>query len=282
MSMAAANPASKATLGILAGGGRLPLQLVEACEALKRPYFILAFEDSADIASISHLPHASVRLGAVGEALARLRDAGVSEIVMAGKIKRPSFSALRPDRVGTKLIARIGGAFFAGDDTLLKAIVGFLEEEGFTIIGSDDVLGGLVAPEGVLGSVRPDTRAKSDIEHGLKVVKTLGALDIGQAVIVEHGYVLGVEAAEGTDALIERCGKLRRTEKGGVLIKASKPSQETRVDLPTIGLDTIEKLHSAGFSGVCVEAGGSLILDKEAVIKAANAHGIFVVGVTHD
>jgi DUF1009 family protein len=201
---------------------------------------------------------------------------------MAGKVKRPSFSALRPDRMGTKLLARMGGAFFSGDDALLKAIVSFMEEEGFIVVGSDEVLGGLIAPVGILGKIHPDQRARDDIAQGLKILKVLGELDIGQAVIVEQGYVLGVEAAEGTDTLIERCGLLRRNDKSGVLIKAHKPQQETRVDLPAIGPETIEKVHSCGFAGIAVEAGGSLIIDKENVIKKADELGIFLTGVTHE
>lgn len=273
---------AQSTLGILAGSGRLPLQLLEICQSTGRDVFVLAFENSADVNAFSNVPHAVVRLGAVGEAIDHLRAANVGEVVMAGAIRRPNFSSLRPDRMGTKLLARMGGAFFSGDDALLKAIVGFLEEEGFKVIGSDDVMGGLVTPEGVLGRIRPDQQAKSDITKGLKVAKTLGELDIGQAVIVEHGYVLGVEAAEGTDALIERCARLRREQKGGVLVKACKPSQEKRVDLPSIGPDTVEKMHRAGFAGIAVEADSSLILDKENVIKKADELGLFVIGITHE
>jgi UDP-2,3-diacylglucosamine hydrolase len=280
--MAKPQTANLSTLGIIAGGGRLPLQLVEACQATGRPFFVLAFDESADIAAISHVPHAVVRLGAVGEALNYLRGADVAEVVMAGKVKRPSFSGLRPDRVGTRLLSRMGGAFFSGDDALLSAIVGFLEEEGFSVLGSDDVLGGLVTPAGLLGKIHPDQRSRSDIAYGMKVIKALGALDIGQAVIVEHGYVLGVEAAEGTDALIERCAPLRREDKGGVLIKAHKPSQETRVDLPAIGPNTVDAIHRSGFAGIAVEAGGSLLLDKDTIIAKADALGIFVMGVTND
>lgn len=280
--MARIQPSLLPTLGIIAGGGRLPLQLVEACQAIKRPFFVLAFEDSADMEALSSIAHTAVRLGAVGEALDHLRAANVGEVVMAGKVKRPSFSALRPDRMGTKLLARMGGAFFSGDDALLKAIVSFLEEEGFTVVGSDDVLGGLVTPKGLLGKVHADSRAYSDIAVGMRVIHALGALDIGQAVIVEHGYVLGVEAAEGTDALIERCGRLRHEKEGGVLVKGHKPSQETRVDLPAIGPDTVEKVHAAGFAGIAVEAGASLLLDREHIIEKANKLGLFVVGVTNE
>jgi DUF1009 family protein len=274
--------AASSTLGIIAGGGHLPAQLVESCQAMGRPVFVLAFEDSTDIESIRHVPHEVVRLGAVGEALKHLRNAGAKELVLAGKIRRPSITSLRPDVTGAKLLGRLGGAFFSGDDALLKAVIAFLEEEGFKVVGSDEILAGLMAPLGVLGKITPDARAKADIAHGMKVAKTLGQLDVGQAVIVENGYVLGMEAAEGTDALIERCAKLRREAKSGVLIKASKPEQETRADLPAIGPSTIEKLHDGGFCGVAIEADGGIILEREKTIARADTLGLFVVGVHHE
>jgi DUF1009 family protein len=275
--MAALSP----TLGIIAGSGRLPAQLIESCQAVGRAVFVLAF-DNADMESIRHVPHQQVRLGAVGEAIGHLRNAGVEEVVLAGKVKRPAFTSLRPDAMGAKLLARLGTAFFGGDDALLKVIVSFLEGEGFNVVGADDVLGALITPAGVLGKIAPDARAKADIAQGLKVAKELGALDVGQAVIVENGHVLGTEAAEGTDALIERCAGLRRELRSGVLVKAKKPGQESRVDLPAIGPDTVEKIHAAGLAGIAVEAAASLILDKEKTIARADALGIFVVGITHE
>jgi len=268
------------TLGIIAGGGRLPAQLIESCQAMERPCFVIALEDYADIETIRHVPHAVVRLGAVGEALDHLRRAGAKELVLAGRVRRPSLSSLRPDLVGAKLLARLGAAFFSGDDALLKAVVSFLEDEGFKVVASHDILAGLVAPPGVLGKISPNAQAMTDIAHGVRVVKTLGQLDIGQAAIIENGYVLGVEAAEGTETLIERCGKLRREKNSGVLVKFRKPAQEERVDLPTIGPSTVEQIHKAGFAGIAIEAGGGLILDLEATVTEADALGIFLVGIS--
>lgn len=273
---------ANATLGILAGGGRLPLQLVESCLASGRKFFVVAFEESADIEAISHVPHAVVRLGAVGETLDHLRKHKVEDVVMAGKVKRPSFGSLRPDMMGTKLMARMGAAIFGGDDALLKAIVGFLEDEGFNVVGSDDIIGGLAAPLGVMGKIKPSRDAEKDIAKGVKAAKMLGELDIGQAAIVENGYVLGVEGAEGTDELIHRCGKLRREKKSGVLVKMRKPGQEERVDLPAVGVQTVERVHEAGFAGIAVEAEGCLMLDKDKVIDKADKLGLFIVGVKNE
>ena len=265
-------------LGIIAGSGDLPARLLAACQQTGRPVFVLAFEGSTAPELIENIPHAWSRLGAIGHAIACLKNAGVSDIVMAGKIERPPLASLRPDLTGTRLLARLGGSYLQGDDSLLTTIVQFLEEEGFRVHGADELLVELVTPEGLIGHHLPDKRAQADIETGVRVARAIGELDIGQAVIVQFGRVLGVEAAEGTDALIERCGPLRAEGMGGVLVKAKKPQQERRVDLPTIGVSTVERIHKAGFAGIAVEAGGSLIIDRAKVRATANALDIFVIG----
>lgn len=266
-------------LGIIAGGGHLPLRLTEACREAGRPCFVVALEDAADMEMLVGVPHARVRLGAVGEAINYLRSAGVQQLVLAGGIKRPSMGALKPDAMGARLIARLGLKLFSGDDALLKGLIAFLEEEGFEVIGADDVLGELIGQEGLLTKTRPDSKAKDDIKLGMQVAKALGALDVGQAAIVENGYVLGVEAAEGTDALIARCAGLMRETRRAVLVKARKPSQEERADLPALGSKTIAGMHAAGMLGVAYEAGGALLLDKAEMVRQADAAGIFIVGI---
>ena len=269
------------TLGIIAGGGRLPAQLAEAYKATGRPCFVLTFAEAANVGATLHAPHAVVRLGAVGEALSKLREAGVVEVVLAGSIKRPSLASLRPDVAAAKLLAKLGVAFFSGDDALLRAVIRFLEEEGFRVIAAQDLISTLVAESGVYGHVSPTSEDRSDIALGLKAAKELGRLDIGQAVIVENGVVLGVEAAEGTDALISRCASLKREARSGVLVKTKKPGQDERADLPAIGPETVERVHEAGLNGIAIEAGASLILDRERLIARADQLGMFVVGVKH-
>lgn len=268
---------STGVLGIIAGGGELPVRLVEACKQHSRPYFILAFEGAEVSPTIT--PHACVRFGAIGEALEILRAAGVRELVLAGSMRRPSLLNLRPDATAARLLGRLGAAFFSGDDALLSALVKFLEEEGFIITGADEILEHVLTPTGVLGAVSPSAQDMQDIEKAFSVAKTLGALDVGQAVIVQNGCVLGVEAAEGTDALITRCAALKLEGCGGVLVKVKKPEQDRRVDLPTIGVSTVEQLHKAGFAGIAVEAGGSQIIDREETVKQANISGIFIMGI---
>ncbi len=264
-------------LGIVAGRGDLPRQIIAACRAQGRPFFVVAVEDHADPETVADAPHAWVRLGAAGLALKRLRDEGVKEIVLAGGISRPSLSGLRPDWWAAKFLARSGAAVL-GDDGLLSALVRDLEtREGFRVVGIPELLPGSLAPPGTWGRVVPDDTAWQDIRKGLRVVRVLGAVDVGQAAVVQQGLVLGVEAVEGTDRLLERCGSLRREGPGGVLIKARKPGQENRADLPTIGERTVRHAAAAGLRGIAVEAGGALVTDRDAVVKAADALGLFVV-----
>jgi DUF1009 family protein len=268
------------TLGIIAGSGDLPRMLMRACNEMGRPYFLLGLQDAVDAETITEAgnAHAEIRFGAIGKAIDLFRAHGVQELVLAGKVTRPKISTLRPDLKGAKLLARIGTQFLSGDNELLSSIVTFLEEEGFRVCGADDVMHDLLAPEGMIGSIYPDKRAQSDIEVGARVAREIGALDIGQAVIVQNGQVLGVESIEGTDALITRCAPLKLEATGGVLVKTKKPQQEKRVDLPTIGLQTVERIAECGFAGIAVEAGASLIINRREVARRADALGIFIVG----
>jgi hypothetical protein len=239
----------------------------------------LALEGEADPAMLAEVPHAWCRIGAAATGLDLLRANGVDALVLAGGVKRPSVAALRPDWRAAKFFARIGLRAL-GDDGLLSAVIKELEREGFAVIGAERLLdSGAVMPEGRVGTLGPDPVARADIEHGLRVARAIGGLDIGQSVVVQQGMVLGVEAIEGTDALLRRCGALRREGPGGVLVKIEKPGQERRVDRPVIGPQTVAGAAAAGLRGIAAEAGAVLILDREAVAKAADAAGIFVVGI---
>ncbi|BBK42873.1 hypothetical protein STVA_28930 [Allostella vacuolata] len=265
-------------LGIIAGRGPLPRQAAAACRAGERPYFILGLEGETEPETLNEGPSAIVRMGAVGTALSILRSNGVEEVVMVGRVQRPALSALRPDWTGTRLLARIG-IRAAGDDGLLSAVVAELEREGFRVVGIEQILESLLIAEGPVGRHRPDATAAADIERGREVATILGRLDVGQGVVVQKGTVLAVEAVEGTDAMIARAGAIRLEPQGGVLVKMRKPQQERRVDLPTIGTATIDRAAAAGLAGIAVEAGGALVVDRQAVADAADAAGLFVVGI---
>lgn len=267
-----------AKLGILAGGGPLPGNLIDACRASGREYFVLAFEGQADPDVIGEAPQAWVRLGAVEEAIGRLRAEQCEELVLAGPVQRPSLAELRPDRRAARFLAR--GLLTKGDNGLLGAVVRTLEEEeGFRVVGADTILADLRAGAGPFGNHRPTQDDEADITRGVNVVYQIGRLDIGQAVVVRQGVVLGVEAAEGTEALLQRCGALRGENRGGVLVKLPKPGQEKRADLPTIGPNTVAGAVAAGLAGIAVAAGATLVIEPNRVTADADAAGLFIVGI---
>lgn len=268
-------------LGIIAGAGPLPGYVIAACRGEGRPFHVIALKGFTDERIVADAPHDWIRLGAGGKGIDYLHAAGVRELVMVGPVKRPSLASLRPDAFTAKHIARIGVAAL-GDEGLLSAIIRGIEAEGFRFIPIDEILASLIAPEGVYGKRKPDARAKTDIRRGVEVARGLGALDVGQGVVVQQGIVLGVEGIEGTDALIRRCAELRRDGPAGIFVKVKKPNQDRRADLPTIGVSTIEVAAAAGLRGVAVEAGGTLVVELDKVVAAADKAGLFVIGVSVD
>lgn len=265
-------------LGILAGGGALPRLLIAACRDSGRGCFVVGLEGQADPETVEGVAHGWAPLGAAGQVLDLLRGAGVRELVLAGAIRRPSLLSLKPDARGAAMLARIGLRAL-GDDSLLRAVIAELEREGFQVIGAQDVLAVLLAPAGSLGRHGPDATARADIERGVAVARALGGVDVGQAVVVQQGIVLAVEAAEGTDAMLARAGALRRPGPGGVLVKLAKPQQDRRADLPTIGPATVAAAIAAGLAGIAIEAGGALVLDRALLVAEADRVGLFVEGL---
>ncbi len=262
-----------ATLGIVAGSGDLPRRLIEACRAAGRPFFVLALEGEADPTMLAEAPHAWCRIGEFAKGFELLRANRVGELVLAGGVKRLAMSAWRPDWRAAKFLARIGLRAL-GDDGLLSAVIKELEREGFAVIGAERLLDeSAVMPEGPIGALVPDPVARADIERGFTIARAIGALDIGQSVVVQQGMVLGVEAIEGTDALLRRCGGLRREGPGGVLVKIEKPGQERRVDRPVIGPQTVAAAADAGLRGIAAQAGSVLILDRDAVAQGSRCGG---------
>jgi DUF1009 family protein len=229
---------------------------------------------------VSGFPHVWVRLGAAGRTIAELKKAGVTDLVMAGPVRRPTIAELGLDWRGMQLFARIGKRAALGDDGLLSAVAAELEQEGFHLLGADQVLSSGTAQAGILGRHIPDADETRDVDWGVHVARALGVLDIGQAVVVQQGIVLGVEAIEGTDALLSRVSALRRAGPGGVLVKIAKPQQDRRVDLPTIGPNTVALAAAAGLRGIAVEAAGTILLDRAQTIAAADEAGLFLVAVT--
>lgn len=265
-------------LGIIAGSGSLPLLLAAAARDQGRDFFVLCLQGQANLKDFANFPHAVSRIGETERTIKTLKSAGIDQLVMAGAVRRPSLAELRPDWRTMQLFARLGFSA-VGDDTLLKAIMAEFEGEGFKIVGAHEILPSLLTPFAVLTAKYPSSENNTDVAAGMKVAKTLGVLDVGQATIVQQGIVLGVEAIEGTDALLSRAASLRRKGRGGVLVKASKPQQERRLDLPTIGEKTVLNAYKAGLEGIAVEAGASMIVNRDEAVALADRLGLFIAGV---
>lgn len=274
------------TIGLLAGRGELPLKIITHCHHQGEPLFLIAFEGQTDPELVqihselqgNNQNHTWVPLGSVGKTLQYLKTNRVTHIVMAGGLHRPSWSELKLDWTGTRWLAKMGLKSF-GDDGLLSSAIALLKAEGFGVLSAPDLLEGLLAPFGVMGHHHPNAADWKDIAYGKEIVKTLGNADIGQAVVIQQGLILSVEAIEGTEALLSRSALLRRDGPGGVLVKMAKPQQNRSVDLPTIGVDTIHQAQNAGLRGIAVEAGATQILNKDAVVQAADTAGLYLVGV---
>lgn len=271
-------------LGIIAGGGGLPAALAARCEQSGRPFYVIRLRGFADDGTAA-FPGEIIGIAEVGKVIKALKANGCDCLCFAGIVTRPDMSALKPDLKGLSILPGALAAARNGDDALMRFMLGVFEQEGFRIVGADEVDRGLTIGEGPLGAIAAQPAHAADITRAVDVARAIGVMDIGQGAIVVDGLVLCVEAQEGTDAMLARCATLPSEIRGsqlarkGVLAKCPKPIQELRIDLPTIGVSTVEGAAAAGLAGIVGEAGRMLIIDRDAVIAAADRLGLFIVGV---
>ena len=271
-------------LGLIAGGGELPVRLARQCETTGRPLFVIRLKGMAD-PTMSAFEGADLGMAELGKIFTALKKAGCAAICLAGIVKRPDFAALKPDLRGLKALPGAIAAARRGDDALLRFLVGEFESEGFVVEGAHDVAQGMTLPGGPLGRLKPQAEHMQDLHKAYLIAGEIGRLDVGQGAVVCDGLVLAVEAQEGTDAMLERCVGLPEPLRGtiearrGVLAKRPKPIQEQRVDMPAIGVATVLAAARAGLAGIAGEAGKVLVLDHAAVAKAADELGLFVFGL---
>jgi DUF1009 family protein len=271
-------------LGLIAGGGALPLALAAHCITQGRPLFVIRLKGFAD-PGLSAYAGADAELGEFGRIVRLARDAKCAALCFAGRVPRPNFASLKLDLKGAMLIPGLAIAARRGDEGLLRYLTGLFESEGFALEGAHEVMSDLTLPIGPLGRHSPSPRDSADIAKAVAAAQAIGALDAGQGAVVCEGLVLALEAQEGTDAMLRRVADLPSHVRGdpsrrrGVLAKVAKPIQDERVDLPTIGPDTIAAANRAGLAGVVGVAGKMIVLDRAAVVAAADAGGLFVVGV---
>ena len=268
-------------LGLIAGAGDLPVRIAAYCRTANLPIVVARIEGMAD-PELAACAGASFGLGEMGARFKMLKAAGCDAVTFAGKVERPEFSQLKLDARGTMMLPSVVAAARQGDDALMRVLVAEFEREGFRVIGPEAVLADLLAPRGAIGAHAPDATALGDIAKGALVTGAMGAHDIGQGAVIADGLVMAVEAQEGTDMMVQRVAALPAALRArlplGVLVKRAKPIQERRIDLPAIGLLTLENAIAAGLAGIAVEAGGALIVDRAALVARADQAGLFIYG----
>ncbi|MCX6543561.1 MAG: UDP-2,3-diacylglucosamine diphosphatase LpxI [Acidobacteria bacterium] len=267
-------------VGLIAGNGQFPFLVLDAARALGHAVTILAIEKEASpelVTAAAREPRAElhwVSLGQLGKAIDILRGAGVSQAVMAGQVRHVSiFSGIVPDRLLLSALLKLRAR---NTDALIAAVAQVMREHGVELLDSTAFLEPLVARPGVLTARRLTDDEQQDITFGYPMADQIAALDIGQTLVVKSAAVVAVEAMEGTDAVIARAGRLAGP--GASVIKVAKPGQDMRFDVPVVGVATIEAMRAAGATALSIDAGRTLLVDGEAVVRAADAAGVAIVG----
>ncbi len=272
-------------VGLIAAGGVMPFAVADSLLARGVEPVLFALRGACDPKRVERFRHQWISIGQLGRATKLFRAEGCRDLIFIGSLVRPSLSEIRLDWRTLRVLGEVWAAFHGGDDHLLSSIGRILERDGFRMVGIKDVAPDLLVPEGCLTRTAPDVAANADIANGREVLRALGAFDIGQAVVVIDGHVVGIEDIEGTDGLLARMARLRsegriRAAAGrGVLVKAPKSTQDLRFDLPTIGPRTVEAAAAAGLAGIAVIAGSTIAAEPQAMIEAADARRLFVVGL---
>ncbi|MDF2965462.1 MAG: hypothetical protein K0Q51_850 [Rickettsiaceae bacterium] len=268
-------------VGLIAGQGELPYLVIDSCIKKSIPIFpiFLAGETEVNTSNLHNIDYKAFKIGQVGQILEYFKENNITDIVIVGGIKRPNLASIKVDFEGAKLLGKLLKNKILGDDKLLRVVAEFIESHGFKVISPQSLMDiGITLPEGVIVHSSHEINM-TDAELGLEVAQTLGRLDIGQAVIVEEGLIIGVEAAEGTDNLIKRCYEFHKSSKKAILVKACKPGQDTRLDMPTVGPSTVENAHLYGLAGIAIEADKVFVVDYEKVVEKAKEFDVFLVSI---
>lgn len=267
-------------LGLIAGGNGLPLQIVKHCKENNIELYCVLIDGFAKKEDYKDEKFITIKLGQVGKAIKFFKKNRVEQLLFAGNVKKPSFGLMMVDFGGFLLLKNILKNKILGDNTVLETVISFLKKYNLEVLEIDSILQNLKLSRGNNTSVKCENNYIENINIGKKILETLSDFDIGQSIVVQQKNVIGIEGVEGTKKLIERCGELKYT-KGlkPVLIKIKKTNQTRKVDLPTIGVDTIKQVHLAGFAGIAVDCENCLVVSIQEVVSLADKLGIFVWGI---
>ncbi|MBK8009305.1 MAG: UDP-2,3-diacylglucosamine diphosphatase LpxI [Rhizobiales bacterium] len=276
--------ADKSTVAIICGGGAFPAAIADAVLAQGRPVYLFLVKGFAD-AALERYPHEWVKIGALAKFVASSRKHGAKDIVIIGSSVRPRLSQIGFDWKSALLLPRLARMFLGGDNSLLSGVAKIFEENGLTVRGAHEVAPQILMPEGLATRLLPNAKENEAIKAGRDLLRAIDGFDVGQAVVVAGKRIVAIEGAEGTQGLLARVeemrrnGRLRLGAREGVLVKLPKPSQDRRLDLPAIGIDTIAQAKAAGLAGIAVEARGSIVVDAQKFVEAAEQAGLFVVAL---
>jgi DUF1009 family protein len=275
---------SESPLAIICGSGMVPYAVADAAIRRGRRVVLFALRGWANPQAVASYPHNWIALGQFGRFRRLAQAEGCQDVALIGGLQRPSFTNIRLDWATLKLMPRLFGAFRGGDNHLLSELVGVFENSGFRVLGAHEVAPEITAPLGTMGRHQPGSDVEEDIDRGFALIAAMSPFDVGQAAVIARGRVLAVEAAEGTDAMLDRVALLRESGRialprgASVLVKAPKRRQDRRLDLPSIGPDTVARAAKAGLAGIAVVAGATVVAEPQRLIEAADRDGLFVVG----
>jgi DUF1009 family protein len=276
---------AQAPLGLICGAGTVPFAVADAVRRRGRSVVLFALRGWADAAAVKDWPHHWIALGQFGRFCRLARGERCRDLVLVGGLVRPSLLQVRLDWGTLRQVPLIIRSFRGGDDHLLSGMGRMFEGAGFRLVGAHEAAPEIIAPIGALGRLRPAPAAEDDIGRGFALLAAMSAFDVGQAAVVAGRRVLAVEAAEGTDAMLDRVAAMRESGRiaalpagAGVLVKAPKRRQDRRFDLPSIGPDTITRAAQAGLAGIAVIAGATIVAEPQRLVEAADRAGLFIVG----
>lgn len=260
-------------LGIFAGRGKLPQMLIEDCQKKNREFVVFQLEGEIYEEDYSTFSPTKLGYGEVEKFLKILRENNVKELVFIGGVTKPNFSALKADKTGAILLAKILANKILGDDAVLTTVIKFFEKQGFKFLRIDELLDCVVSKKAILTKNQPSPANLDDIRLGVEAVKYFSKFDVGQSLVIAQKQIIAIEALEGTDEMIKRCKNLRPN---AVLVKMKKPKQSVKADLPTIGVTTVKNCAEAGIKGIAIQANSTLVLQKDEMIKVADELGLFL------
>lgn len=272
------NNKTKFNLCLIIGEDELPFEILNTIQ--KNEVFIIALKEAnINLQKLAKYNYKIISFVKVGKIIKTIKSLNIKNVCFAGRIKKPSFFSLKPDLKGLFLLFKIIKLKMRGDNNLLKTIINFVKSNNIEVKGVNEIAPKLITPKGILTSTKPTKLAMQDCETGANVIKNISQFDIGQAIVMQEGVIIGVEAIEGTDELIKRCGALKSNTKNlPILIKCAKKNQTLKIDMPTIGIETIKMITKYGFAGIYIEANSTLLLQQNEVINFANENNIFIMG----